>query len=95
MASIFLPNAFSPNGDGINDLFKPKGNFFGVKDYELRIYNRWGAQIFETQDPDEGWNGRVLNVRNESPPGVYVYKLFYNNTRGAPIVEEGFATIVR
>ncbi len=95
LASIFLPNAFSPNGDGINDLFKPKGNFFGIKDYELRIYNRWGEQIFETQDPDEGWNGRVLNVRNESPPGVYVYKLFYNNTRGAPIVEEGFATIVR
>ena len=95
LASIFLPNAFSPNGDGINDLFKPKGNFFGVKDYELRIYNRWGEQIFETQDPDEGWNGRVLNVRNQSPPGVYVYKLFYTGPRGAPIVEEGFATIVR
>lgn len=95
LASIFLPNAFSPNGDGKNDVFKPKGNFFGVKDYGLHIFNRWGELVFETDNPDEGWNGRVLNMRNEAPPGVYVYKLIYTGPRGSPITEEGFATIVR
>ncbi len=95
VASIFLPNAFSPNGDGINDLFKGKGNYFGVKDYEMQIYNRWGELVFRTEDPDEGWNGRVNNVGRETPSDVYVYKLIYTGPRGEPVTEDGFATLVR
>ena len=95
LASIFLPNAFSPNGDGINDSFKGKGNYFGVKDYNMQIYNRWGEMVFESSDPDAGWNGRVKNVGRESPSDVYVYKIIYTGPRGGPVSEDGFATLVR
>ena len=95
VSSVFLPNAFSPNGDGKNDIFKPKGNFFGVEDYTLTIFNRWGHKVFETSEPDIGWNGKVKNVGRDSPLGVYVYKLSYIGPRNRIVEEEGFATIVR
>lgn len=95
LAGLYMPNAFSPNGDGKNDEFKPKGDFFGVKNYEIQIFNRWGERIFAAKDPEEGWNGRIENTGNDAPSGVYVYKLIYTGPRGNPIIEEGFATIVR
>lgn len=52
---IYVPNAFTPNGDGLNDLFQPKG--FGVTKYELRIFDRWGELMFYTATFEEGWNG--------------------------------------
>ncbi len=95
LSSVFMPNAFSPNGDGKNDTFKPKGNFFGVEDYSLAIFNRWGQQVFFTEDPNDGWNGKLNNSGNDSPTGVYVYKLNYIGPRNKIVSEEGFATIVR
>lgn len=95
LSSVFMPNAFSPNGDGKNDIFKPKGNFFGVENYSLLIYNRWGQKVFETEEPNVGWNGKLNNVGNDSPTGVYVYKLNYIGPRNKIVSEEGFATIVR
>ena len=95
VSSVFMPNAFSPNGDGKNDIFKPKGNFFGVENYSLMIFNRWGQKIYESTDPSEGWNGKLNNVGNDSPTGVYVYKLNYIGPRDKIVTEEGFATIVR
>jgi len=95
LSSVFMPNAFSPNGDGINDTFKPKGDFFGVEDYSLTIFNRWGQLVFETEEPSEGWNGKLLNTGNDSATGVYVYKLNYIGPRNKIVSEEGFATIVR
>jgi gliding motility-associated-like protein len=52
---IYVPNAFTPNGDGLNDVFQPKG--FGITKYELNIYDRWGALLFHTDKFEEGWNG--------------------------------------
>jgi len=70
VCKFFLANAFSPNGDGLNDVFKPvyKCNF---EDYQLIIYNRWGQEVFKTKDPDQGWDGA------NAPPGVYLLKIYY------------------
>ncbi|MDZ7740685.1 MAG: gliding motility-associated C-terminal domain-containing protein [Bacteroidota bacterium] len=73
--ALFLPNAFTPNGDGINDIFKPIARYDYVQDYHLLIYNRWGQMIFESNDLDKGWNGRL----NDKPAmsGTYVYRIDY------------------
>ncbi|MBP7808903.1 MAG: gliding motility-associated C-terminal domain-containing protein [Bacteroidia bacterium] len=52
---IYVPNAFTPNGDGLNDIFQPKG--FGVVKYTLMIFDRWGEKLFETSDFNQGWDG--------------------------------------
>ncbi|MBK7668018.1 MAG: gliding motility-associated C-terminal domain-containing protein [Sphingobacteriaceae bacterium] len=52
---IYVPNAFTPNGDGMNDIFQPKG--FGVVKYELNIFDRWGERVFHTTTFEEGWDG--------------------------------------
>lgn len=52
---IYVPNAFTPNGDGINDVFQPKG--FGITKYELNIFDRWGEKVFSSKAIEEGWNG--------------------------------------
>lgn len=73
--NIFLPNTFSPNGDGMNEVFYPRGS--GVRSIRaLRIYNRWGERVFERQDispndPSAGWDGRYKG--RPLPPDVYVY----------------------
>ena len=66
-----LPNAFTPNNDGANDLFVPRGLCF-VESVELQIFNRWGQLVFETEDPAINWDGRNLNGE-ALPSGTYYY----------------------
>ena len=66
-----LPNAFTPNGDGSNDMFVPFPYRF-VERIEMQIFNRWGEMVFETTDPDINWDGTNLNGA-ELPDGVYHY----------------------
>lgn len=94
-STYFIPNAFSPNGDGINDVFKGKGNFEYISDFEMSIYSRTGEQVFLTNDIEEGWNGRIRNVGKDLPPDVYVLKLFYLDAEDNPVDESGFITLVR
>lgn len=89
---VFAPNAFSPDGDGINDVFHIAG--FGERDVRLTIFNRWGEQLWETTDIHTGWDGSYQGsvVKN----GVYVYVLEYS---GVCDTEErrviGHVTVVR
>ncbi|MCT4582663.1 MAG: PKD domain-containing protein [Flavobacteriales bacterium] len=73
--NIYVPNAFSPNGDGANDVFNVAS--FGIKEngFLLQIYNRWGEVIFETDDLFEGWNGTEKGEPCEAD--VYVYSVTY------------------
>lgn len=66
---FYVPNSFTPNGDGINDVWFPLGNAFDVERYELEIYNRWGELIHASVDPFAGWDG------GDAQDGVYVFKL--------------------
>lgn len=93
--TFFLPNALSPNGDGINDVFQAKGDFIGINNYKMGIWNRWGEQIFSTNDPYQGWQGRVNNVGEFVQNGVYVVKISYTDGRGKNYELKGFATVVK
>lgn len=70
---IYIPTAFTPDGDGLNDTFKPKG--FGFREYEMRIYSRWGHQLFVTNDPEVGWDGTYPHTGEPVMDGVYVYRI--------------------
>ncbi len=91
----YMPNAFTPNGDGQNDGFLGKGYLEGVTDFSLTIWNRWGELVFQTNDPNEAWNGRKMNVGPMSPEGVYVYVVTFTEPRGQKREFKGFATLVR
>lgn len=52
-----MPNAFSPNGDGINDIYKAKSGYQGITEFRAIIFNRWGQKLYEWNDPAEGWDG--------------------------------------
>jgi gliding motility-associated-like protein len=67
-----LPNVFTPNGDGINDLFKPYP-YNLVEKIDLKVYGRWGNLVFQTNDPDINWDARHMNSGKKVPPGVYYY----------------------
>jgi gliding motility-associated-like protein len=68
---LFIPNTFTPNGDGANDTFSAVSRL--VQSYEMLIFNRWGDLIYETDKIDAGWNG--YHNGKECPQGVYVYKI--------------------
>jgi len=74
---LFVPNAFTPNNDGLNETFKPvglsilNGSDITEMQYDFRIYNRWGELLFETHDVTQGWDGKYEGAY--VPEGVYVY----------------------
>ena len=72
---LFFPNAFTPDGDGFNDLFLPIGLTENVTIYQLSIFNRWGQQVFETSNPNAGWDGKYVGEPLQL--GVYTYKVSY------------------
>jgi len=76
ISKSFIPNAFSPNGDGLNDIFKP--TLINFEKYTLSIYNRWGAKVFESNSAELGWDG--LYDGRDAPQGVYSYVMRYKTT---------------
>jgi gliding motility-associated-like protein len=75
---VFMPNAFSPNGDGVNDLFKGFADCERVTGYKLDVFDRWGALAYTTSDFSEGWNGTMSSGLCIS--GVYVWKVVFVET---------------
>ncbi len=90
-----MPNAFTPNNDGSNDGFLGKGYLEGVTDFNLTIWNRWGEMVFQTNNPEEAWNGRKMNTGPMSPEGVYVYIVTFTEPRGQRREFKGYATLLR
>ncbi|GHB80475.1 hypothetical protein GCM10007390_38490 [Persicitalea jodogahamensis] len=70
-APIFIPDAFSPNGDGINDLLEIKGEV--TTGYELTVFNAWGTVVFHTVDSAQSWDGKLNG--SILPPGSYPYRI--------------------
>jgi gliding motility-associated-like protein len=87
---IWVPNAFSPNGDGDNPEFKAIG--VNVSDYELIIYNRWGNKVFATKDINQGWNGTLTGVDNVTQN--YFYYLRATFIDGKTIIKRGDITVI-
>jgi len=89
--TFYIPNAFSPNGDGFNDIFKAYG--MNVLEFEMFIYDRWGKMLFVTKDINEGWNGKYNNEL--LPTGTYVYVIFYTDAVGIKKSVSGSVTLIR
>lgn len=90
----FLPNAFSPNRDGLNDFFIGRGLTDGMKFFSMKIFNRWGEVLFESSDPESGWDGTRSGQSEPVQPGVYIYQVDYADSRGNKYTLSGFATLV-
>ncbi|MCX6180755.1 MAG: gliding motility-associated C-terminal domain-containing protein [Bacteroidetes bacterium] len=76
-SSLFVPNAFTPNGDGVNDIFKVES--IGLIEFSAIIFNRWGEEIYQWNNAADGWNGMVRNASDFSQEDVYVYKITSKN----------------
>jgi gliding motility-associated-like protein len=71
--SIYIPNAFTPNDDGVNDVFKAMGT--GIIDFEMTIFDRWGGIVFNSKDINVAWNARKDNTKEKVQTGVYVCRI--------------------
>lgn len=89
---IIFPSAFTPNGDGLNDLFRPKFYRY-VTNYRLSVYNRWGAITFQTNDPSIGWDGRFKGVLSDT--GTFLWIATFVNRHGQPQTLKGTVTLVK
>lgn len=88
---LFIPQAFSPNGDGKNDVFRPRGNF--IEAMYLIVYDRWGEKVFESKDPNTGWNGQYLG--QALPPDVYGYYIEILCIGGETYTKKGNVTLLK
>ncbi|MBX9852788.1 MAG: gliding motility-associated C-terminal domain-containing protein [Cytophagaceae bacterium] len=89
--NIFLPNAFTPDGDGTNDTFFAKGKF--IKTYKLTIYNRWGEVVYAADQMDLGWNGFYQG--SPANPDAYAYLVEAVDLWGKEIIKRGSVTLLR
>jgi gliding motility-associated-like protein len=89
--TIFVPNAFTPNNDALNDYFQPYG--MNILAYDMKIFDRWGSMIFESKDLNFGWDGKVNG--NKAPQGVYVYTMYYKDALKKEHTVYGKVTLIR
>ncbi|MEL6968930.1 MAG: gliding motility-associated C-terminal domain-containing protein [Bacteroidota bacterium] len=89
---LYVPNAFSPNRDGVNDDFGP-GFACAMLDYQLTIFDRWGNQVFESDDANRFWDGTFRGSLMAT--GAYVYVMTYQFENNPPAQEQGVVTLVR
>ena len=79
--TFYIPNAFTPNEDGLNDIFLPAGHNMSDKDYSFYIYDRWGQQVFESHDLNIGWDGTIKGVMAQQND-IFVWRIEYRDTKG-------------
>ena len=79
---LYIPNVFTPDGNGLNDVFQPKGVGIDETDYKMLIFDRWGELIFESNNFQKGWDGSVKNKDIKAKEEVYVYKIYVKDLKG-------------
>jgi gliding motility-associated-like protein len=89
---IFVPNAFTPDGDGKNEIFFATA--VGIKEFSFKIFNRWGEVLFETTDPSTGWDGMHPNGK-EAIQGVYTWTVFAKGQNDKLIEKRGHLSLLR
>jgi gliding motility-associated-like protein len=94
---VFVPNSFTPDADGTNDVFAPViAGLTSGYEYSMRIYTRWGEVIFETNDPSEVWTGNVHNGNYYAQPDAYVYEITLQLRAGeVPFRKVGSVILIR
>ena len=92
-SDVMFPNAFTPDNNGVNDYFGPLGNIAALKNYRLRIYNRWGQLVFVSSDPSLRWDGTFKGMSLEV--GNYLWFAVYDIFGKQRQVQKGILTLVR
>ena len=90
---MWVPNAFTPNDDGVNDHFYVAGE--GIVEAKISIYNRWGENIYQTTNNVEGWNGSVNRGSKPAQQDVYVYDILVTDVFGEKHQQYGRVTLIR
>ena len=90
---LYIPSAFTPNGDNKNETFQPIGQY--IKSYEMYIFNRWGTQIFHSTNLNQGWNGEVNGTGQISTEDVYIYKIMVIDAKGTEHSYVGNVTLLK
>ena len=90
---IYFPKAFSPNNDGLNDIFRAANGYSVVKDFELRVYNRWGELVFQTKDPRKGWDGKLNNMIQGT--NIFVWTAGYTLINGKSYFRKGTILLIK
>ena len=91
MPPVYIPNSFTPNGDGNNDLFLIYGE--GIKTVNLKIFNRWGEMVFNSENQFLGWDGNYKGANQ--PVGVYVYEAQITFLDNRQTLRTGSITLIR
>ena len=90
---MFIPNAFTPNGDGRNEVFRPIVHC-RAKDYAFKVFNRYGGVVFHSADTGKGWDGKAGQM--DAPSGVYIWWLRYQNPATKELVtKQGTVVLLR
>lgn len=93
---FYMPNSFSPNEDGINDIFRPVGNEWYPEEFVMQIFNRQGELVFETNNPEMGWDGSEPGQTHYAQTQVYVYRVEVKNAiTGETESFSGHVTVLR
>jgi hypothetical protein len=91
-SELYIPNTFTPNGDGHNDVFKVRGPYYA--EFYFAVYNRWGELMFETADPTVGWDGNFKG--KPSDPGVFGYYMKAKcGDQAEEVFRKGNVTLIR
>jgi len=88
--SIYIPNSFTPNGDGLNDMFGAYGE--AILEFNMQVFNRWGQLVFEASHFDTKWDGTFEGTK--VPQGSYIYKLSAKGITGNTARKDGTVTVV-
>ena len=92
--TYYVPNAFTPDQDGVNDKFGPKGSAFkAARSYSFYIFNRWGELIFESESINDLWDGKYKGEYVQN--GVYVWKLRFTDKQRTLIKKTGHVNVLR
>jgi len=92
---LYVPSAFTPSNDGLNEVFYVKGVGIDTKDFSLRIYSRWGDLVYYSTDINEGWDGTFQNKGSIMKSDIYVYKIELKNYLGKVKEFEGSVNLLR
>jgi len=92
---LFAPNAFTPDGDGLNDVWNVKGIGIDIAHFELYVFDRWGNLIYQNEDLNKGWNGHANGGKDIAQQDVYVWKVFTRDFLGTKHSYIGHVSLVR
>ena len=92
--SVFIPNTFTPNGDGLNDTWGPVMQEYQTEGYQMSLYDRWGQQVFYTTDTEERWDGTVSG-KPAMGNTIYSYKIIVKDFMGQYHEYIGHVTVLR